>query len=148
MAFSVQRSVLTPWAHPRRSGGAVSFPSVTQHLRQVCREGLGNDSNQTLQIRSRQRLVALAKESNYFFLWLAVRSDTTYIKFFTVYPEPLRIVTCCQSASGEPVNPSRSPSSQHRAVSFELGLPTENALAFSRKTILPIPKDHLQCSPK
>lgn len=77
----------------------------------VCREGLGNDSNQTLQIRSRQRLVALAKESNYFFLWLAVRSDTTYIKFFTVYPEPLRIVICCQSASGEPVNLSRFPSS-------------------------------------
>lgn len=122
---------------------------MTQHLRQVCREGLGYDSNQTLQIRSRQRLVALAKESNYFFfLRLAVRADTTYIKFFTVYPEPLRTVICCQSVSEEPVNPSRFPSSQHRAVSFQQGLPTENALAFSWKKSLPIPKDLLQYSPK
>lgn len=83
-----------------------------------------------------------------FFLRLAVRADTTYIKFFTVYPEPLRTVICCQSVSGEPVNPSRFPNSQHRAVSFQQGLPTENALDFSWKKILPIPKDLLQYSPK
>lgn len=50
--------------------------------------------------------------------------------------------------AGEPVNPSVFLSSQHRAESFELGLPTENVLAFSGKAILPISEELLPYSPE